>query len=169
MKIIAGLGNPEEKYKNTRHNAGFILVDKLAQEKNLVWEDNSKLNSKIAKFGDTLFVKPQLFMNNSGKCLSSIVSFYKVSPKDLYVIHDDVDLPFGKIRKSFDSTSAGHNGVGDIIEHLGTKAFTRVRIGIGKPDDSTNISVSDFVLMPFSDSELEFLKNINLTTFLPLE
>ena len=156
MKLIVGLGNPGEKYKKQRHNVGFMILDQLAKEENLSWEDNSKLKSEIIKFKDTILVKPQTFMNNSGDAVSLVSNFYKISPEDITVIHDDVDLPFGKYKKQFGAGAAGHHGVEDIILKLGTKEFNRDRIGIDRPSNP-NIPVDEYVLMDFSDKEVDEL------------
>lgn len=156
MKLIVGLGNPGEKYSKQRHNVGFMILDQLAKEENLSWEDNSKLKSKMVKLKDTVLMKPQTFMNNSGDAVSLVSNFYKISPEDITVIHDDVDLPFGKYKKQFGAGAAGHHGVEDIILKLGTKEFNRDRIGIDRPSNP-NIPVDEYVLMDFSDKEVDEL------------
>ncbi|MBU1133209.1 aminoacyl-tRNA hydrolase, partial [Patescibacteria group bacterium] len=153
MKLIVGLGNPGEKYSKQRHNVGFMILDQFAKEENLSWEDNSKLKSKMVKLKDTVLMKPQTFMNNSGDAVYLVSHFYKISPEDITVIHDDVDLPFGEIKNQFNVGPAGHHGVEDIILKLGTKEFNRIRVGIGRPEN-INIPVDEYVLMNFSDNEL---------------
>ncbi len=162
MLLVVGLGNPGEKYEKTRHNIGFMLLDDFVSEHKLSeFRSEKKSNSFTSKgfIGDTkvLLVKPQTFMNNSGLAVKSLYTKYSIlDTQYLLVVHDDIDLPLGKIRISMGSGSAGHKGVDSIIQHLGTKNFARIRIGIqplqGKPDD-----VENFVLKKFSKEELEVL------------
>ncbi len=141
MKLIIGLGNPGEKYEKTRHNAGFIAIEELKKDK----------PSRV------VLVKPQTFMNNSGKAVKELVDYYGVKPQDLWIIHDDIDLSIGEYKISEGQGSAGHKGVQSVIDILGTKGFNRVRIGIcpsaGKPKN-----VEDFVLKKFSKEEIGKLK-----------
>lgn len=174
-RIIIGLGNPGDQYKKTRHNAGFIAFDYLTEKLGLSWEANKKFKAEVAKhtLADgslALFVKPQTFMNLSGETANAILSFYKLSPRTLglikvkdadlsdilTVVHDDLDIELGKIKVSADSRSAGHNGVQSVIDHLKTKNFTRIRIGI-KTEDLKNIPGKNFVLQRFKDEELKIL------------
>ncbi len=173
MKIIVGLGNPGEKYNNTRHNAGFMAIDKIAKEKNLEWKENKKFNALLIKDGDTLYIKPLTFMNNSGTAIRTVLDYYKILPKKLgliaiknidlsgvlTVIHDDIDIEFGKIKESIGSRSAGHKGVGSIIQHLKTKNFHRIRIGV-KGDKPKQMATTDYVLARFSEEELTELENL---------
>ena len=160
MRLIVGLGNPGKEYEKCRHNTGFILLDKLAEEKGLKWKKASKFESEIAEFEDDILVKPQTFMNNSGDAVSKLVNFYKLSPDDLIVIHDDVDLSFGIVKKQKGKNAAGHHGVEDIMEKLGTKDFWRIRVGIGKPENS-KIPVDSWVLQNFSEEELEKISGLS--------
>ena len=144
MNIIVGLGNPGDKYKLTRHNVGWLVIDKLAEKQAGTWETNKKFNAEICKLDNTLLIKPLTFMNLSGKTVQAVLSYYKLLPKTLgvvtkkesdltsllTVIHDDLDLPLGTYKKSIDSRSAGHNGVQSIIDYLKTKNFIRYRIGM---------------------------------------
>ena len=161
MKIIVGLGNPGNQYKEYRHNTGFILLDKLAEEQDLKWKKSPKFESEVAESKDFILVKPQTFMNNSGDAVSKIMNFYKVSPDDLVVVHDDVDLEFGAAKNQKGKNAAGHHGVEDIIEKIGTKEFWRVRVGIGKPENK-QIPVDVWVLQNFQETELETIKNLNI-------
>ena len=144
MKLIIGLGNPGEKYKTTRHNIGFMAVNRIA--KNFSFPDfmlQKKFNAEISEGiinGDKIILaKPQTFMNESGKAVRSIADYYKIGPADIVVIHDDLDIGLGKYKIARDRTSAGHKGVQSIIDMLETKDFTRIRIGIEsrKPLDSS--------------------------------
>ncbi len=172
MKIIVGLGNPGEKYKDTRHNVGFMVVDKLAHELggiDIRWEQQRKHKSSVAKTGEVLLVKPETFMNASGIAVRSLSTLYKVKAEDVWVIHDDLDLPLGKIRIRFGGASAGHHGVDSIIRELGSDQFVRVRLGIGREKSGSGIvadrklhqsTVVNFVLSRFGRSEAGELKHL---------
>jgi PTH1 family peptidyl-tRNA hydrolase len=173
MKIIIGLGNPGDKYKTTRHNAGFLAVDKFAELHGGIWQVNKKFKAEVCKLDDCLLVKPQTYMNESGIAVSAVLSFYKMLPKKiglikakqadlnevLTVIHDDLDILLGKYKISSDSRSAGHNGVQSIIDNLKTKNFKRIRIGI-KTDDLEKIPADKFVLGKFKNNELKIVDEI---------
>lgn len=198
MKILVGLGNPGEKYKNTRHNAGFMAVNAIAEQQNLIWQHNKKFNSLICKNNHTILVKPQTYMNNSGQTAQSILSYYKLLPKKfglltdknsdlantLTIIHDDIDIELGKYKISINSRSAGHKGVESIINRIKTKNFKRIRIGISAKGrqaeiaDKTHkglprqngIKTEKFVLQKFNGEEIKIINNliIELTTKLKL-
>ncbi len=170
-KVIVGLGNPGTKYARTRHNAGWLLLDRLAAElttdsgQKISWRTRKDWSAEIAEFGDTLLVKPQTMMNNSGRTVRAILDYYNLLAEDLtnilLVVHDELDLPAGTTRWSADSRAAGHNGVQSIIDHLGTQKFSRYRFGIQpveKPVDTIN-----YVLKNFSDAEMKKLNEIYLT------
>ncbi|MFH1233812.1 MAG: aminoacyl-tRNA hydrolase [Patescibacteria group bacterium] len=172
-KIIVGLGNPEKQYQTTRHNAGFIAIDALTKRLGLTWQNNKKFSAEIAKNNKVILIKPLTYMNNSGQAIQAVLSFYKLLPKKfglfaneysdlsliLTVIHDDLDINFGKYKISVDSRSAGHNGVESIINKLKTKNFTRIRIGI-KNSFLTKIPAEKFVLQNFSKEELISLNKL---------
>lgn len=159
MKLIIGLGNPGKKYEKTRHNLGFMAVDFLREKSGAPeFKLNKKCNAEITKTDEIIFAKPQTFMNNSGEAATKLLSFYKLSPADLSVIHDDLDLDFEKIKIGAGRGSAGHNGVKSIIDALGTKDFNRIRIGVGRPP--ANIPPEDYVLQNFSADELQQLPEI---------
>jgi len=138
MKIIVGLGNPGEKYQNTRHNLGFMVVDKLISK---LKSQNSKLHFKskiypfaeVYDFGEVIIAKPLTFINASGVAVAKLTRRYRLDAKSLWVIHDDIDLPLGKIKIRLGGGSAGHRGVESIIRELGTEEFMRFRLGIGHP------------------------------------
>lgn len=164
MKIIVGLGNPGEKYENNRHNVGFLILDGINKIMPLPFSDfsfNKKFNAAIAErtLSDKkfIFIKPQTFMNASGESVQKILSYYKATPEDLVVIHDDLDIEIGNYKIQKDVHSVGHNGVESIIHQLGTQNFTRVRVGVEKLGGRKvrNISGEDFVLQDFSPEELE--------------
>lgn len=170
MKIIVGLGNPGEQYKNTRHNIGWLALDDLLGE--VKWTENKKFNSLIYKEGESLYVKPLTFMNNSGQAVQKILNYYKLLPKNfgilnkknsdlsdiLTVIQDDLDINFGDFKVATDSSSAGHRGIQSIIDYLKTKKFTRLRLGIKNELLRTHIPPEKFVLQPFNHEEKERLK-----------
>ncbi|MFC1621816.1 aminoacyl-tRNA hydrolase [Patescibacteria group bacterium] len=160
MRLIVGLGNPGEKYKKNRHNLGFILLDEIS---GLRWHQNNKLVGEVCTISkdpyNNVYVKPQTFMNKSGDCVSRALNYYKVNPQDLIVIHDDVDLGFGVVKRQFGSGSAGHKGVESIIDSIKTKDFWRVRVGIGR-SQNPNVETDDWVLTNFSNEELEKIKSL---------
>lgn len=155
MKLIVGLGNPGKEFENTRHNVGFDVAELLAKKFGAKFTLSKKFNAEIAESGTgknkIVFAKPFGFMNNSGISTRAISDFYKIKPSDIIVIHDDKDIPLGEYRIQSNRGAAGHKGVESIIEHLGVKDFTRLRIGIepkNKIDDA-----ADFVLSKFSAAE----------------
>jgi len=169
MKLIAGLGNPDDKYQYSRHNIGYMVVEKLAKQLLPVersekgWEGNKKFTAEICKINqDLILAKPHTYMNRSGIAIQSLVNFYKIKTEDLWVIHDDIDLPLGKIRIRQGGSSGGHNGVESIIKNLPSEDFIRFRLGIGrgkldvKKTTDINLSrqgIEKFVLSPFKDHE----------------
>lgn len=175
MKIIVGLGNPGEKYEGTRHNIGFAALDNLLKKyepvNQSIWEDNKKTKSHIKKLSigefPVLLAKPQTFMNNSGMALSLLTQYFKVKPEEVIIIHDDLDLPLGKLQIRFGGGSAGHNGIESVIEALKTDKFTRIRMGIGHPRGRNPIdevrshdSVSNYVVSHFSEGEHKDVRNM---------
>jgi peptidyl-tRNA hydrolase, PTH1 family len=172
MKLIVGLGNPGVNYQDTRHNIGFMVVDKLARElgtDTVSWQNNSALRSEIAKIGEVMLVKPQTFMNRSGDAVSAIVSYFKLKPEDVWVIHDDIDLPIGKIRIREQGASGGHNGIDSVISSLKTDKFVRFRLGIGRGKESTGSNtnhnlrhrtVISYVLSRFRENEAGSMKKL---------
>jgi len=154
MTIIIGLGNPGDKYKNTRHNIGFRILDLLAGGNN--WEN--KYDSQFIKTEEVVLAKPQAFMNKSGQAVAQILKFYPDA--QLIVIHDDLDFPLRAIRIQKNVTSAGHNGVQSIIDETGTKDFIRIRLGIDNPETRGQTPGDDFVLQKFTSSEEQIVKEI---------
>lgn len=165
MFLIVGLGNPGKKYENTRHNIGFMIVEslKLKVKSFSDWKNNKKLLSEISE-GEingqkVILANPQTFMNLSGKAVKNLVNFYKIKLPGLVVIHDDLDLPLGKIKISVGRGSAGHKGVESIIRELKTKDFVRFRVGIcpktGKPKNPEG-----FVLQKFTKDEEKIVKEV---------
>jgi len=157
MKLFLGLGNPDQKYQSTRHNLGQMVIKTIIENSKLEIENYSKLSAQIAKHYQNLFAVSTEYMNRSGLTAQKLLNFYKINPSDLYVIHDDLDLPVGEYRFQFDRGPAGHKGIESLIEYLGTQAFNRIRIGIGHPRSAVASDVGDpvesYVLMPFSPEE----------------
>ncbi len=172
MKLIVGLGNPGEKYQDTRHNVGFMVVDKLAHELGGVdirWEPSIKHRASTARAGEVMLMKPETFMNASGVAVKSIAEFYNITPEDIWVVQDDLDLPLGKIRIRVGGASAGHHGINSIIQELGSDKFVRIRLGIGRGKSGSGIvadrklhqsSVIQFVLSRFGRSEAGEFKHL---------
>ena len=153
MLLLVGLGNPGSNNSNNRHNIGFKIIDAINQ--------HFKLSKQKPKFKGLLTtgnikeqkvyaIKPLTFMNNSGTAIKELIDYFKINPKDVIVFHDDMDIDFGKVKAKFGGSSAGHNGIASIDKFVG-KDYSRVRIGIGKPD--LKISSSDYVLNNFSEEE----------------
>lgn len=164
MKIIAGLGNPGEKYKNTRHNAGFLALDFILKSSDefMAARPSKDFESEVFTWQQAdrkiIFLKPQTYMNDSGLALKAICNFYKADiSADLLVIHDEIDLPFGTTRVTKDSGAAGHNGIKSLIAELCTQNFTRIRIGVESRASRANIPTEAFVLSPFTDEQIDLL------------
>lgn len=163
MKMIVGLGNIGPQYDGTRHNTGFMVVDRLASEHGLAFKHVSKMEAMIASGvingQKVLLVQPTTFMNESGRSVRPLMDYYDLTVGDLVVIHDDMDLPVGKIRLKKKGSAAGHNGLKSLISHLGTQQFNRVKVGIDHPAKQ---SVVNYVLgkfkpdqiAPFEDSKM---------------
>lgn len=163
MKLVVGLGNPGKKYALNRHNTGYMVLDELAKSKDLNWKHNEKLSCDLCKDGEILYIKPTSFMNSSGDVVAGVKNYYDVDVSDICVIHDDVDLPFGTVRTQKGAGHAGHRGVMDIIDKLGTKDFQRIRIGIGRPEENSKLPVDEFVLRDFTEDELTTIKKIGVS------
>jgi len=162
MILIIGLGNPGQKYIKTRHNIGFRIIDKFAKENNfpefkLVKKFNSLISENILNDKKIILAKPQTFMNNSGKAVKSLINFYK--PTKFIIIHDDIDLPLKEIKTVKNRGSAGHKGVESIIKELGSKDFTRIRIGI-RPTEKKPQNTERFVIQRFTSEEEKTIKEI---------
>lgn len=154
MKLVVGLGNKGREYENTRHNMGFMLVDRYLQYKNITDKFKEKFNAIYIETTinneKVIFIKPMTYMNNSGIAVRAFVDFYKLNSEDILVISDDLDLDLGKFRLRRNGSSGGHNGLKSIISHLGTDNFKRLRIGISNDKDD----VINYVLSKFSKKEL---------------
>lgn len=168
--LIVGLGNPGTKYGNTRHNIGFMAVDSLAEANSInlsryvfkrelnkkdfesLWGKGS-INDK-----EIVLLKPQTYMNLSGEAVKLLADYFRIEPKDILVIYDDIDLELGSIRIRLSGGSGGHRGMQSIIEHLGTNDFPRIRLGIGRPNEQGQGDVADYVLSSFDTEEKDLLQ-----------
>lgn len=160
MKLIVGLGNPGRVYRWTRHNVGFWIIEHLAGQHGIVLSRKG-LNSVYGRGRvgnhEVVLAKPQTYMNLSGEAVSRLLRFFKIPPEDVVVLHDDLDLPWGKIRVRLRGGHGGHQGVKSIIETLGNDGFIRVKVGIGRPSHP-NQDPADYVLEPLTGKEREELK-----------
>lgn len=148
IKLVVGLGNPGQQYEKTRHNAGFLLLDSLAAERSCVWSSKPGFQGLMSECSisheKVLLLKPQTFMNRSGQSVGKVARYYKLVPEEILVVHDELDFDVGVLRLKKDGGHAGHNGLRDIIAHLGAKDFYRLRMGVGRPPES--VDVADYVL-----------------------
>lgn len=157
MKLIAGLGNPGKKYDRTKHNTGFMALDYYLKQNNLTLEKDKfeghwskqKINGE-----DVILLEPQTYMNDSGRSVAQVANFFKIDPKDVMIIQDDMDMPIGKIRIRANGKSGGHNGIKSIIRDLGTEQFNRLKIGIRHPKKTTVVS---WVLTPFNTEQQKLM------------
>lgn len=157
ISLIVGLGNPGRKYEQTRHNVGFMLVDRLAAAEGLSFESRLRWQAHTAKLSDgRLLLKPQTFMNLSGRCIRQVMAFHKWEPAQVLVVYDDAALPLGRLRLREKGSAGGHNGIKSMIEHLGTDGFPRLKIGIG---GSAPGGMTGHVLGTFREDERETLEN----------
>lgn len=163
IRMVAGLGNPGDEYADTRHNAGFQAIDELARQANVTYWKN-QLGAEVASIQvhdpdagggrrEVLLVKPQSYMNTSGGPISRLCAQHKISADELLVIHDELDIPEGDVRVKVGGGHAGHNGLRSIIDKMGSRDFSRIRVGIGNPPG--RMAVADFVLKQFRPKELE--------------
>lgn len=157
MHLIVGLGNIGEKYQLTRHNIGFMVIDEITKNLSTSNIQKSNFHSTLEKSAYDLYSKPTTYMNNSGMAVQAIKEYYKLEMEDIIVIHDDIDLPFGTVKFKIGGGHGGHNGLRSIDSHIG-KEYIRVRIGVGKPQDKSD--VANYVLDNFSKEELNKLPDI---------
>ena len=158
MKLIVGLGNPGKEYENTRHNIGFMSVDKIINEKNLT--EKEKFNGKYYEYNinneKIIILKPQSYINLSGQVINKFVNYFKIDTDDILIIHDDLDLPVGKIKLRMSGGSGGHNGLKDIENCLKTKNYKRIKVGIS---NNKNIDTKDYVLGRFNSEDKKIIDN----------
>jgi peptidyl-tRNA hydrolase, PTH1 family len=160
VSVIVGLGNPGREYAQTRHNAGFLAVESFAQRRRATWKEQSRFQARWARteLEGRLVVlcEPQTYMNASGIAVQAVTAYFKAALDRLLVIVDDADLPLGTIRMRPSGSSGGHHGLESIEQHLGTREYARIRIGIGRKDEAREIT--NYVLGRFADSELSLLQ-----------
>lgn len=149
MRLIVGLGNPGAEYQMSRHNVGFMVVDHIQQQEHFP-EWTSKFKGLYTKKDDVVLLKPQTYMNLSGQSVQGCMTFFKLTLDDLWVVHDDIELPLGEVKTKIGGSAKGHNGLRSIDQHLG-QDYHRIRCGIGRP---THGSVSDYVLSNFSKADI---------------
>jgi PTH1 family peptidyl-tRNA hydrolase len=161
IKLIVGLGNPGPDYQETRHNAGFWFVDRLAQQHHQSFRNESRHHGLVCKLaltgGEIRLLKPTTFMNRSGQAVSSLANYFRIAPSEILVVHDELDLDPGQARLKTGGGHAGHNGLRDIMSALGSRDFNRLRIGIDHPDDRS--IVVNYVLGRPSKSDREAIDN----------
>ncbi|MEG2610589.1 MAG: aminoacyl-tRNA hydrolase [Bacilli bacterium] len=152
MKLIVGLGNPGKEYSNTRHNVGFMVIDKYVHEKRLNQKEkmNGIFSEEIKNGEKFIYLKPQTYINLSGQVISQFMNFYKIDVEDILIIHDDLDTSIGKMKIRLSGGSAGHNGLKNIESCIGTKNYKRIKIGIS---NNKNIDTKNYVLGKFSKDE----------------
>jgi len=160
MKLIVGLGNPGPKYEITRHNAGFLVLDLLAEEAGISWEGGASRflgdTGKGTVLGEASFLlKPMTYMNLSGRSVAQVMRFYKMKAEDLIVLHDDIDVPAGKVKARVGGGHGGHNGIRSIIDETGQSEFHRIKLGVGRPPVG---DAADWVLGAMTNQELLMLQ-----------
>jgi peptidyl-tRNA hydrolase, PTH1 family len=158
MKLIVGLGNPGQEYAATRHNVGFMAIDRLCGKYGIsVHKKQSKglAGEGVIRGHKVAFLKPQTYMNLSGESVRAFMDFYKVKLEDVIIVYDDLDTEIGKVRLRYQGSAGGHNGIKSLIQHLGTEKFNRIRIGISRPAPGKDIA--HYVLAPFAKAEAELL------------
>lgn len=164
MKLIVGLGNPGKKYASNRHNLGYMVCDQIVIDEGARWERAKDFLSIFSQKRPYMLVKPTRFVNLSGQVVREIATERAIEPADILIVHDDLDLPFGKIRLTFGGSAAGHRGVESVIKSLGTADFCRLRVGIGRPSSETTDGKppepEKYVLSDFSQIEKEQLPKI---------
>jgi peptidyl-tRNA hydrolase, PTH1 family len=153
--LVAGLGNPGREYERTRHNLGWLVLDELARRHSGSWRSKFSGSFAEVRLGDLRLglLKPETYMNESGRAVGEAARFYKVEPEGLLVVHDDVDLEPGRLQARAGGGLAGHNGLRSLAQHLGSQEFDRLRIGVGRPGRGDPRSVSDWVLSGFAPED----------------
>ncbi len=163
LDLIVGLGNPGDEYAGTRHNAGFLLVEQLADSWRADWKTETRFQSRVARVEregrQLLLCEPQTYMNQSGEAVGALAGFFQVPLGKLMVVVDDADLPLGEIRLRAHGSSGGHHGLESLEQHLATRDFARLRIGIGRVSDATR-HITDYVLGRFGADEKKLLEKV---------
>ena len=160
MKLVVGLGNPGNRYNFTRHNFGFLALDFYFKVRGLEWRDKPKFGAMWGREGDTIFIKPQDYYNESGRAVQEFMGFYKIPLDDILVVCDDFNLEFGKLRYREQGSAGGNNGLKSVMATLGTAEFKRLRVGTGNDELRGKMGDVDFVLSKFTPGEKEKLPGI---------
>ncbi len=160
MNLVVGLGNPGNEYNFTRHNFGFLALDFYLKTHHLDWEKNPKFGAIYTRIGDTFYIKPQDYYNESGKTVRAFVNFYKIPLENILIVCDDYNINFGTTRLRQKGSAGGNNGLKSIIKELGTEDFKRLRLGTGNDELRRKIGDVDFVLSKFTSAEKEQLPAI---------
>ncbi len=159
LSLVAALGNPGKSYANTRHNYGWIVLDHLAKKHGLSWQKELAFDALVARWnhpsGVRWLVKPQTFMNESGRSVGAIARFHKLTAESIAVVYDDINIDFGKIKVTVTGSAGGHNGIASLLEHVGD-GFARFRLGIG-PKEPKEMDMKDFVLSTFSNEQFSLI------------
>jgi len=162
IKLIVGLGNPGQEYQRTRHNVGFLLLDELASSEGVDFSLQSRFFGSLAEVmteqGKVYLLKPNTFMNRSGQSVSSVMKYFKITPKEILIVHDELDFSVGEMKLKFSGGHGGHNGLRDIISALASKDFLRLRLGIDRPVAPS--LVADYVLSDFSKSDAKDIEQL---------
>ena len=156
IRLVAGLGNPGPEYASTRHNVGFLVVDRLAEQFGSTWERSTKWDAVVTKYGEVFLFKPMSFMNRSGHPLFAVAQFYKIDPAEILVVLDDFALPLGRLRLRAGGSPGGHNGLESIMVQFGTEEIPRLRIGIGAAPSAGSV---DYVLSRFFEEEKPLVRS----------
>ena len=163
LYLIVGLGNPGKKYARTRHNAGFLVLEQLADNWRAAWSDEKKFHARLARVETegwrALLCQPRTFMNASGEAVAAVGQFYRVPASRTLIVVDDADLPFGEIRLRASGSSGGHHGLESVEQHLATRAYPRLRIGIGRTESAVR-EITGHVLSQFTADEARLLENV---------
>jgi len=161
--LIAGLGNPGREYARTRHNAGFMVAERLAERARASWSNERKFDARVARWEQggqkVLLVTPGTFMNASGESVGAVAAFYQISPRQVLVVVDDADFPFGEIRMRPSGSSGGHHGLESVEQHLATRDYPRLRVGIGREPGSAR-EITGYVLADFGRADRELLDKV---------
>lgn len=157
IRLVAGLGNPGSRYEATRHNVGFMVLDRLVDGFPDSWKDEKRWETLIIRHGDICYLKPQTFMNASGKAIAAVAKFYKIDPAEVLIVYDDADLPLGRLRFRASGSAGGHNGIKSIISCLGGDSFPRLKVGIGR-QETQGPGIVGHVLGKFGSEEEETLE-----------
>lgn len=171
-ELIVGLGNPETKYDNTRHNIGFAVIDELAKAWQMPLKENKRFQGLFSEGSapggkKVRLLKPLTYMNRSGQSVRAVTDWYKISPQSILIVYDDMDLPVGRLRMRLTGSAGGHNGMKSIISHLGSKDFSRLRIGIGKSDGKK--ATVNHVLGKFAPQETLAINEVLYTSIKAIE